>query len=265
VEVSLARKILRRRKPAEKALAGVDIFLKPKRLRRKRALMKPTQQRLSITTYSPKETVKNTITEIYGQMTKTYGNLPLWIKYYALPSSVSWNLGSVQATHNLHVYGEAQFTNEFLSRLGEMLKQPLSNNLESEIQTVNQNPLRLTQKTLQGTSSMAMLPAAIQKTDKKTSLGSNLLGTSGLIAGLAGVVLAMSFFSNRRSNNSKKNIAREEALQNAIKSVSDLTTSTPVLRFEEYTGKEWHFHFSDYTVTVTNRGLVTEVNRVEEK
>jgi len=107
-----------------------------------------------------------------------------------------------------------------------------------------------------------LLPATLQSSVKKTTLGPDFLSISSLIAGLSGVILALSFFSNRGSRSAKQRITRKEALEAAVSSVSDLTSTTPILENEEFSGNRWHFNISNYKVTVNNRGLVTEVRKV---
>jgi len=263
MEIGIAKKILRKNNP-QNTLRNTTVLLKPGKLQRKRAIVKPAQHKVSVIALSPTGFFKDGIADIHKEMTKTYGNIPLWVKYTTVPNSVSWNLGATNAVHNLHVYGEEQFTKEFLSRFSEMLASAASNKFGNGITILSQNPLQLVQEVAKGTSSLAALPSVIQKTDNKANSHSDLLGTSGLIAGLAGVILALSFFSIRKSGNSKRHVTRKEALQAAIDSVGDLASATPVLKGEDFTGNEWHFNLSDYAVTVNNRGAVTEIRKAEE-
>jgi len=175
------------------------------------------------------------------------------------PSTVSWNLGSVQAVHSLLVYGEEQLAKEFISRFNEIIRNDESN-IANSINILSHNA----PDDVQSLTDAQSLPVAIQKKVSNTTLRSGLLGASGLIAGLAGIALALSFFSNRRSCNSMQRVSRQTALKAAINSVSELMSTPPVLQNEEFTGNCWRFKLSDYMVTVDSKGVVTEIRRVKE-
>jgi hypothetical protein len=263
MEISVIPKILSR-KTSNTAVEGTKAFFKPKRRLRRLTVAKPFQQKLDITAYSPKNYFKDRIADMFKEMRSTYGNIPLWIKYSMFPSSVSWNLGSVQATHSLHVYGEEQYAKEFLSRFYEIIRNDGLNSFMNGINILNQDPSKWVQNLSKSDSNEKPLPTTLQKTASNTTLRSGLLGASGLIAGLAGIVLALSFFSSRRSSNSKQRVSRQNALQAAVNSVSELTSTTPILENEEFTGNCWRFKLSNYMVTVSNKGVVTEIRKAEE-
>jgi len=236
------------------------VVLKPKTRLTKLKVANPVQQQVKVVAYSPKSFFKDSITNVFKEMTSTYGNIPLWVDYSMHPESVSWNLGSIQATHNVNVRGEEQFVKELLSRfndaIGDSLKSP-----GNGISILSQSPSESSQNLVKNVTNIKTLSTALQKTDKKTTFSSELLSASGLIAGLAGVVLALSFFSGRRSSGrSAQRVSRQGALRAALNSVSDLT-SNPVLESEEFTADSWHFSISDYIVTVNSKGTVTEVRR----
>ena len=261
MEIGMIPKILSRN-TAKNPLKSINVVFKPKTLLRKLSVAKPVQQKVKIVAYSPKSLFKDRITNVFKQMTKTYGNIPLWIEYSMHPASISWNLGNVQAAHDIRVYGEEQYAKEFLSRFGELIRTDASDSFGNPINILSQNPSEWTGNLLKSAINEKLLPATLQKTTKKTGFRHDLLSASSLIAGFAGVILALSFFSNRKSKNAKRKVTRKEALQAAIKSVGDLTPTTPVLESEEFTGNQWHFNISNYKVTVNNRGVVTEVKKV---
>jgi len=250
---------------AKNPLEGINVAFKPKTRFRKMSVAKPVQQKVKIVAYSPKTLFKDRIASMFKEMTKTYGNIPLWIEYSMYPASVSWNLGNVEGTHNIRVYGEKQYAKEFLSRFGEMIRTDASDSFGDPINILSQNPSEWTGNLLKSAVNEKLLPVPLQSTPKETGFRQNLLSASSLIAGLTGVILALSFFSNKRSKNAKRRVTRNEALQAAIKSVGDLTSTNPVLESEEFAGNYWHFNISNYKVTVNNRGIVTEVKKVNRR
>ncbi|MEM3765813.1 MAG: hypothetical protein QXU46_02155 [Candidatus Bathyarchaeia archaeon] len=262
MEVGLISKILSRNASNTTAKSTKASF-KPARRLRKITISKPYQQKLEINAYSPSNYFKDRINDVFKEMRSIYGNIPLWVNYSMFPSAVSWNLGSVQATHSLLVYGEKQFAKEFLSRLNEIIRND-ELSVANGISILNQNGSTNIQSLSNVDSDKSPLPNALLKTANNTSSRSSLLGASSLIAGLAGIVLALSFFSNRRSSNSKQRVSRQAALKAAISSVSELMSEPPILENEEFTGQCWRFKLSNYLVTVDGKGMVTEVRRVGE-
>lgn len=262
MEVGLISKILSRN-ASNTVVKSIKASFKPVRRLRKITISKPYQQKLEINAYSPINYFKDRINDVFKEMRSIYGNIPLWVNYSMFPSAVSWNLGSVQATHSLLVYGEKQFAKEFLSRLNEIIRND-ELNVANDINIVNQNSSTNIQSLSNVDSEKSPLPNALLKTANNTSSRSSLLGASSLIAGLAGIVLALSFFSNRRSSNSKQRVSRQAALKAAISSVSELMSAPPILENEEFAGECWRFKLSNYEVTVDSKGMVTEVRRVEE-
>lgn len=238
---------------------SVRVVLKPKTRLRKLRVANPVQQQVKVVAYSPRSFFRDSITNVFKEMTGTYGNIPLWIDYSMHPESVSWNLGSIQATHNVDVRGEEQFVKELLSRFYETIGDSLKNP-GNGINILSRSPSESGQNLLKNMTNIKSLSTALQKTDKKTAFSTDLLSASGLIAGLAGVVLALSFFSSRRLGRPDQRVTRQDALRAALNSVSDLT-SNPVLEGEEFTADSWHFNISDYMVTVNSKGTVTEVRR----
>ena len=107
----------------------------------------------------------------------------------------------------------------------------------------------------------AVLPTELRTT--KTSALQNSLGASGLIAGFAGLIMALSFYNNRKSPNSKK-ISRDEALNLALNTIADFTSETPKLEHESLKGNSWHFTISNYNVIVNNRRGITNVRRLQK-
>jgi hypothetical protein len=262
MEVSLIPK-LHSKKTSSTIVKGANVFFKPSRRLRKLTISKPYQQRLEINAYSPINYFKDRIADVFNEMRSIYGNIPLWVNYFMFPSTVSWNLGSVQAVHSLLVYGEEPLAKEFISRFNEIIRNDESN-IANGINILSHNARDEVQSLTKVSQDMQYLPAAIREKVGNMTLQSRLLGASGLIAGLAGIALALSFFSNRRSRNSQRCVSRQVALKTAINSVSELMPTPPVLENEEYTGNCWRFKLSDYVVTVDSKGVVTEIRRVEE-
>jgi hypothetical protein len=262
MEVGLISKLISR-KTSNTEVKGTKAFFKPSRKLQKITISKPYQQKLEIIAYCPGNYFKDRISNVFKEMRSIYGNVPLWVNYSMFPSAISWNLGSMQATHNLLVYGEKQYVKEFLSRLSEIVRND-ELNVANGISILNQDGSNPIQSLSNVNSDEHPLPTALQKIANDTRFRSGLLGASSLIAGLAGIALALSFFSNRRSGNSKRRVSREVALKAAISSVSELTSTPPVLQNEEFTGNSWRFKLSNYMVIVDSKGVVTEIRRVEE-
>lgn len=262
MEVGLISKLLSR-KDSNTVVKSTKAFFKPSRRLRKITISKPYQRKLEINAYSTSNYFKDRIADVFKEMRSIYGNIPLWVNYCMFPSAVSWNLGSVQATHDIHVYGEKQYAKEFLSRFNEIIRNDMLN-VANGISILNQDTPDLFKNLLEADLVEQPLPEALQKTGSNTTLRSGLLGTSSLIAGLAGIVLALSLFSSRRSSNRTQRVGRLAALKAAMNSVVDLMSTPPILEKEEFTGSNWRFKLSNYLVTVNNKGVVTEIRKVEE-
>lgn len=245
-------------------LESINLFLKPKKALRKVSVASPTSQKIQVVASSPREFISDKVTEVFKGMQKMYGNIPLWIEYSMLPISVAWNLGSVKGGHNINAYGGTQYVKEFMSRLSNVLSLNEINSTDSAIQVLTGEQLQSQSsvKTLQ--SNDKLMPAAVQSNTKQGLLSSNILGASGLIAGLAGIALAMSYFSSKGGAKNKKPMAtRQEALDTAIKSVAQVSPTSPVLEGEEYAGNNWQFDLSGYRVEVNKEGKVTEIRKVK--
>lgn len=249
------------RKGSSSMVKGVRVHFKPRKLLRKLMVSEPYQQKLEINAYSPATYFTERIACVFDEMRSIYGNIPLWINYAMVPSTVSWNLGSVKAIHNILVYGEKKFVKDFLSRFEKIIESDKSNT--SGINILSHN----TSNDVQGYSNLNSgqpLPVAIQGTSSSMTFRSSLLSASSLIAGLAGIALALSFLSSKRSSNSKQRVSRQDALKAAIDSVSEILHGPPILENEEFVGNCWRFKLSNYVVTVDSKGVVTQIRRVQE-
>ena len=261
MEIKLAKKIQGIRS-STKSVDAQSLFLKPKRFRKK-AIKTPSQRRMKFIAYSPPGFFKDLILKRRNQMQKTYGNIPLWIEYVPTLSSISWNLCSVQAAHNLLIYGEKLLVEEFLSGFTENVENDLSNRYGNTATVVDSASSKPSLK-IENRSESTSLPLALQKaTDTKNSK-SGIMAASGTIASIAGIILALSFMNKHRSQNLNRQKDRKEALDAAMSSVSRITTTKPVLRTEKFNGRKWTFVISDYIVSVNKRGLVEEIKKVKK-
>jgi len=260
MEINLIKKLFS--KASDDLMKHWKFSLRPSTRLRKLLITKPVERRLSIRSYAPEKYFSGRISDVYREMRDVYGNIPLWVKYSSFPTSVSWNLGNVYALHNIHVYGEDKYVKEFLLRLGEVLSSDRLGDITAGVNILDKVLSQFINDFPKNDDSK-LLPAELQKNHGETTLRSSLLNTSGLIAGLAGTVLALSLFSLRKSNNQKHRVSREEALQAAIACVKRVTSTSPILRSEEFVRGHWHFILSNYLVTVSSNGKVIEIREVK--
>jgi len=261
VEIHLIKKLFS--KASDNSIKPFSISLKPSTRFRKLSITRPAEHRLSISSYAPKGYFSEKISNIFREMQDIYGNIPLWVKYSSFPMSASWNLGNIFALHNIHVYGENKYVKEFLLRLGEVLSSSGLGNVVDRTNVLDEAFSKLIDNSSKDNLDSKFLPAELQKNYEKSTLRSSLLNTSGLIAGLAGVVLALSLFSLRGPKNSSRHVSREEALQAAIDCVRHITSTTPILKSEEFVRNRWRFVLSNYMITVNSKGKVIEIKEVK--